>query len=42
MPISEYYRWFAFFREKTRRESGEVDVSEMSPEEIARAFGADV
>lgn len=42
MPVSEYYRWYAFFREKQRIESGEADVREMAPEELARAFGADV
>jgi hypothetical protein len=41
MPVSEYYRWSAFMREKTRRQVGEADVREMKPEQIAAAFGAD-
>jgi hypothetical protein len=46
MPISEYYRWAAFMKEKTRRESGEAEIGEgagrISPEDFARRFGADV
>ena len=41
MPVSEYYRWYAFVREKSRRERGEIDPKQASPEELAKAFGAD-
>lgn len=41
MPVSEYYRWYAFMLEKSRRESGEIDTRNSSPEDLAKAFGAD-
>ena len=40
MPLSRYLDWLEYFRAVSETSEGNAEMAEMSPEQIAAAFGA--
>ena len=41
MPFQEFVKWQIFMSRKAALERGEQDPAELTPEQLAKAFGAD-
>lgn len=42
MPLSEYIGWIEYFMRAQDAAEGKQELAEMTPEQIAAAFGANV
>lgn len=42
MPLSDYLNWLEYFSRIKDMEEGKVELANLDPEQIARAFGATV